>query len=238
MLSRHRRKEYRWWPTDEATLYAWWDFDDTSTLTLSSGDITAVTDKGSNGHDLSSAVDKYPSRLTAQQNGRTVARFDGVDEYMTNTYGETVNDLCFYMAGVKRRADGNVCLFLDGIGSSNRQLWYTPADNTTGFFKGGTAQFVAQQITANTAFVAWFRDQGGNDWAAQTNGTYELSTSTPGTQQMTGIAIASAWDFGTNGELDISEILVFDTDTNGAIHANVREYMLTKYNIDIGPAGG
>lgn len=228
-----------WTPAREATLYAWWDFDDVSTLTLSSGDITAATDKGSGGHDLSSAADKYPSRLTAQQNGRTVARFDGVDEYMTNAFGETVNDLCIYIAGVKRVADGTLCYMVDGNASDKRQAWYVDATNDrTAFFKGGTAQFVAQQITQGTAFVTWLRDHGGDNWANQTNGSYELSTSIPGTQETTGMVVGAAFNFTAPGQIDMSEVIVFDTDTNGAIHENVRQYMLSKYNIDVGVAGG
>jgi hypothetical protein len=246
MFSSHRREHHNHQPTDSANIIAWWDFDDTSRLTLSSGDITAVVDKSGNGRDLSSAAGKYPSLVTGVINGRQVARFDGVDEYMHNTLGTTIDisatGATVYIAGVKRSADGAADqILIGGEDATHRFLWYPEATPAIRQFRGGTSQTITDQFTQNTSFVTALRQKNvAEDWAVQTNDTYQLNVTASGSQDITGITVCSTYDLSLFGQFDLSEVILFAEDTMvTATHdTTMRNYFLQKYNIDIGPQGG
>lgn len=64
-------------PKSIAGLYAWYDFSDTSTLTLNGSTISQIADKAG-GRNLSQAVAAtQPTRTTSALNGRTAATFSG-----------------------------------------------------------------------------------------------------------------------------------------------------------------
>lgn len=64
-------------PKSIAGLYAWYDFSDTSTLTLNGSTISQIADKAG-GRNLSQAVAAtQPTRTTNALNGRTAATFSG-----------------------------------------------------------------------------------------------------------------------------------------------------------------
>jgi hypothetical protein len=77
-------------PRSIAGLFAWWDFSDSATLTLSGSNITAVSDKSGNGRNAVqvSGVNQ-PTLATAARNGRNAADFDGVNDALDATVGAT-----------------------------------------------------------------------------------------------------------------------------------------------------
>lgn len=102
-------------PTLISGLVAWWDFSDISTLwqdTARTSAITAngqaikgVTDKSGAGHHLSEATNG-PTYTTAAQHGRSVARFDGVNDVLAATF-TTVQPYTLVFAGSLTSSGGN-----------------------------------------------------------------------------------------------------------------------------------
>ncbi len=71
-----------------ANLFDDWDFGDSSYVTLVSGAVSQLTSKTGSGRDfLQATANKRPLLVTNQLNGKSVARFDGVNDGMqfTNT---------------------------------------------------------------------------------------------------------------------------------------------------------
>lgn len=69
-------------PKSLSGLYAWYDFSDSSTITLNSGNISQITDKSGNGKTLTQATALNQPTFTANaQNGKSVAACGG-DQYL------------------------------------------------------------------------------------------------------------------------------------------------------------
>jgi len=75
-------------PTDlGASLIAWYDANDPSTVTESSGQVTDWADKGANGYDLDMNNNTPEWGLGAQINGRNVMHYEGTFDELYGTSG-------------------------------------------------------------------------------------------------------------------------------------------------------
>jgi hypothetical protein len=75
-------------PKSIAGLGGWWDFSDSSTVSLSSSEITSVTDKSGNGRNAAQGTaNNRPSIATNVRNGRAAALFDGSNDALDVTWG-------------------------------------------------------------------------------------------------------------------------------------------------------
>jgi len=73
-------------PTDVATLEAWWDGDDLSSITESSNAVSQWDDKSGNSHDLVQATGaNQPTYTTSVLAGRAGIVFDGTNDRLSNT---------------------------------------------------------------------------------------------------------------------------------------------------------
>ena len=96
-------------PLDLPNLKGWWDFSDISTLfqdsskttpVASDGDVIgAVEDKSGNGNDfLQPTTADKPLYKTSIVNGKSIARFDGVDDHLEQTgFSLATNATLFYV---------------------------------------------------------------------------------------------------------------------------------------------
>ena len=77
-------------PKSVPGLFAWWDFADSSSLTLSGSNITQVLDKSGNNRTASQATgNNQPTLATAARNGRNAAQFDGVNDALDASIGSS-----------------------------------------------------------------------------------------------------------------------------------------------------
>lgn len=236
-------------PTMNSFVGGWWDFDDTSNITISSGDVTAAVDKTGNGYDMSSAVDQYPS-VVSMFNGRSGASFDGVDEYTVCTwpsYDSSAGDgATYYIVMTPRRADNQDSWIIDGTSAGSRVLWFNLGATTfQGVTAGGTTRYnTSNQWSQNGNIVTFLRIKditNADEFAFQSNGTYEL-VGVPGTNNTTGITLCSSYDLGGSfGQYDIGEVIWVKADLHSSQSGgaeNIRNYLLSKWNVDVGAYGG
>lgn len=106
-------------PRTISTLTAWWDMSDATSLFTDAG-ITAVTadgdkiyqanDKSGNSkHMVQTTLGLRPLHKRAIRNGLHVARFDGVDDYLTQTFTADASYTVFLVAVKNSAVDGNFC---------------------------------------------------------------------------------------------------------------------------------
>lgn len=89
-------------PLSLTNLIAWYDFSDTATITTSSGAVTAVTDKSTNGYTLSQSTSRRrPSSGTRTINSLNVLDFDGSDSLenfsFDSAFGQNDNNSYFVL---------------------------------------------------------------------------------------------------------------------------------------------
>lgn len=79
---------------DEITgLVLWYDFNDSSTITESSGIISSVSDKSGNGNGCSQPTSSFrPTVATASVNGKNTALFDGANDFLIVTNNAIYDD--------------------------------------------------------------------------------------------------------------------------------------------------
>jgi hypothetical protein len=143
-----------WTPANLSSVDLWFDFSDSSTVTHVANAISQVNDKSGNAIHLTQATGAHkPTYVAAAQNGLSVARFDGINDNMSNTSlggvvpgnnqtmlvvakcTHTVTGWIYWnnngggtptVAGVHLRGP-NHCRMQ---GNSNNYAFYDPADNT------------------------------------------------------------------------------------------------------------
>ena len=103
-------------PASIAGIKAWWDFSDISTLyqqasptalpvTADGQTIAVVTDKSGGGNELEQNTASYePTYKTGIINGKSVARFDGVDNFLDATTVGADTSWTFFIVAQKRSA--------------------------------------------------------------------------------------------------------------------------------------
>jgi hypothetical protein len=75
-------------PASISNLGAWWDFSDSSTVSLSLSAITSVTDKSGNSRTATQSTgNNQPAIAASVRNGRSAALFDGLNDALDVTWG-------------------------------------------------------------------------------------------------------------------------------------------------------
>jgi hypothetical protein len=208
-------------PASVATLRVWYDFGDTSTITETSGKVTAVTDKSGNAYTASQGTDsRRPLTGIDTINGRNVLTFDGSND------GLSIPSSSFVAADQKtffivHKTDGT------GTGSS---LLRVDGSN------GG-----AFQISTNVAGLSTSANHR-NDWSSLASVT---GTGTTGTPQISGMwrTTSQAYAFingiksaaATSNSLTPAGSLVLGADFyyGGAYKGNVAEMIFYNSNISL-----
>jgi len=223
-----------WRPTDHSAIHSWWDYSDVSSLTLSSAEITGVTDLSGNGHDLTSAADKYPDSLPVGPYGLFMARFDGVDEYMEASGANWDNFTDIHQYGIHMVVTVQETFAAGppihaGVHADNRFLLYTNTSGDLIVFRGGSASTSASRMTQGTLHYLWHRGKSGQQPAVQCDDDYELLLSA-GTDTQIGFRIAAHVDFSYYSQLDVGEIVVVDEDDNTS-RTELEEYFAWKWGV-------
>lgn len=236
----------------KANIQLWLDASDASTITLTSGAVSNWADKSGNGIDFAQGTaTNRPIVQTAEQNGRDVVRFDGVNDYLIHNTSILLKNLAGSTMYLVHRLRSNTATRRDlavisnnttsagrlgmhtSLGTANK---YVTTMRTT---DGGAAQtttstnnsdtnwrlLTASQIytTANTAIFV-------NNVADGTNSGVSPSSNTSNTDSARatigcGIALTMFAD------IDVAEILIYNVNHSTAQRAQVWNYLKAKWNL-------
>jgi hypothetical protein len=244
-----------WTPANlGASLLAWYDADDTSTLLVSGVPVTngntptdGWDDKSGNGHDTTTS--DLPTWHSAVLNGKGVMRFDGTnDGFFINSAFMYTNATIEIWIVAKSDESGTGALISEGNGTSGAQVYRVYDDDTNN-------DYVFQYTNASNVdrFVNT-QNRSTNDWdliiatdygaATGTNlevvdldaGTTAAYTRDGGTWNRFSIAYSLRSTAGTFFDGDIAEIVVVSAALTGADRTNMTAYMNTKFGKSWTPA--
>ena len=234
----------------KANIQLWLDASDASTITLTSGAVSNWADKSGNAIDFAQGTaTNRPIVQAAEKNGRDVIRFDGVDNYLIHNTSILLKNLAGSTIYMVHRLRSNTASRRDlavisnnttsavrlgiytSLGTANK---YVTSMRTT---DGGAAQtttsgnnsdtswrvLIGSQIytTANTAIFV-------NNVADGTNSSVSPSSNTSNTDSARatigcGIALTMFAD------IDVAEVLVYNTNHTTAQRAQVWRYLKAKW---------
>lgn len=215
-------------PDSISGLFAWFDADDASTFTYSSGVIVSQwNDKSGNGYHISQGtVANQPTR-DGTQNGRTTVQFLDATHWMTNTTGLTPATISAFVV-LRRR----------GVTVAN-VYWFTSTEGRFGF-ECNTATKIervnqAALMTANTS-IETTQYHLITAYASASATSVRLDGVDDGSGSGSGMTASNA-GFGvggkTNGDFPadamIAELLVYDSNLSTTDRDSVEEYLQSKW---------
>lgn len=235
----------RFLPTDIAGLQLWLDFSDISTLFIDSAKTTSVTsdgdvigaaeDKSGNGNDILQATTaNKPLYKTTIQNGLSIGRFDGVNDFVaTIAFGSTLTQPnTIIHVGNKKNAQGDNAYFYDGIDGANRNASLTNVGRTP----DGLRIFAGASFLPDTTHplnvmilqTALFSGLTSEIWLnGVTQGVGNASI-----QGINGLTVGAVnGGGGSHLDGDMAEILVYNANLSSADRQAVEIYLNNKWAI-------
>jgi hypothetical protein len=231
----------------------WFDADDASTITASSGSVSQWNDKSTNAlHATQSTSASQPTTGSVTLNGRNVIDFDGTADFMSSTstsnVGRNVTGITTYavlrydnLAG----GEDNVLRLLTGGTNARIQINLT---TTSGVIRvaGRTLDAdglgVAQSTNLGSGSSGWITQVGlydiaNTDLYQYINGTlngsntaYQTATTTSNTNS-TGYTLGSGASGANLFDGAIAELLIFNSLHNATTRQAMYDYLLQKWGV-------
>lgn len=256
----------RWTPASIG-VDAWFDANDSSTLTLSGSNVTQWADKGLFGGDWleQPTSGQQPTLVSPGQNGLDIIRFDGVDDFLrfTANYGDLLRNVggatIFRVAKWRSTPAAEkhiVCLLTNT--TTSRAIIGSDASGHHRLVGRRLDSDAAQVLPTAAAVGAGYQIQCGwidyanSDAANWIDGTQDGSTTTFQTDGNTsdtaslytateGSAVGAYFSAGTPygvPDIDLGEILIFRSALSTADRQKVEGYLAHKWGIAANlPAG-
>ncbi len=208
-------------------LVLWLDGSDADTITESSGLISEVTDKSANDKNGTASADVRPTLVSSVQNGRSVMRFDGADDYL-NINSSVVYRTIFVVA---KSDDASFSNYPGIVGD------YTGTSPSNGHIVNGV-DGTTKIASATSNYTSAYRNgtsiagSSGHDFSPLNEfwiGSFELSSSITNTTSAIGMINGGGryWDG------DIAEIIAYNVALDNTDRALVEAYLSTKWGIEV-----
>lgn len=228
-------------PTDLANLVLWLDASDISTLwqdlgkttpVSSDGDVVGVWDDKSGNNNVADqgTTASKPLYKVAIQNGLSVVRFDGSDDYLILT-GLTVaagSFSAFFVADITKNATGRDYFFDTQTG---RLLFANDADSSdvVGWYDGGWKKLAA--AVGGDQILTWILTSGGNGEAFRNGASL-------GTAAYAAKGIDAETGLGANFQggqdyaiVDMMEVILYSSALSAGDRQKVESYLNRKWAI-------
>lgn len=216
-------------PNTVAGLIAWYDANDSATITKASDRVSQWNDKSSEGNNLTQGTGAdQPLWVDAVQNGKPIIRFDGVSEsindLITNTYTQPTT--LFIVATSPTESASDSKAFIDG--DSSRQIFNL---QTTGVGYRVWAGTTLQGGTRQTGFKLFRVKFNSTSSSLHINNTSTLSGDA-GTNSIEGFQIGASTHFGGGfANFDLCELLFYDADVSAGDITSIEAYLNAKWGL-------
>lgn len=224
-------------PSSVASLLAWYDFSDASLLFQLSNGTTAVsanndpvgyvTDKTSGAkHFIQATAGSRPLFKTNVQNGRSVVKFDGTDDFLTNALAVTTS--AAYVMGVFSLPSTNK-VFMDGVDGVNRLVisFFIATSNEFGILSGASG--FDEPYTAAATYHLWEAKFAGASSAVLMDSA-AFASGTTATITTAGLTLCVSNDLATGfGPSGIGELLFFSAVPSAGDLASLRTYLNARW---------
>lgn len=214
-------------PSSVAGLIAWFRADLLTGL-ANADPISTWTDLSGNGNNLTASSTARPTYRTAVINGKAVARFDGVNDYMTRTYGAALTQPTTIFI-VYKAATLEQTVIIDGLGSSRHSILTESGTNYLRMYAGTTIVGTTAFTTAAAVVSATFSGAASD---MRLNGT-TIITGNPGSQTMSGINLGADPGFSYFFDGDIAEVLIYNSALSLADRQYVERALGTFYGVTV-----
>lgn len=218
-------------PKNISGLAGWWDADDSSTITVSTG-VSSWADKSGNGRTLVQTTENnQPTRVLNSLNGKAVISFDGVNDTLGASF--TLSQPCQHFVVFKYNA---------AYVSGNPRAWDGFA--TSGGLHRGSATNMVMNYGASDdqatvtdaemqAFGIWETEANGADSFIRRAGVRRDTTNNNiGSNSPSGIRLAVFQNgFSAPGNVSFAEVLIYGRVLSAEEASRVRKYLGTKYNL-------
>ena len=227
-------------PLEISGLQLWLDANDSSTITLNGSTVSQWNDKSGNGYNVSqSTASNQPTYQSAVLNSKSVVRFDGSGDVLTNTtdtpVGGSTNRTVFVVfnsnTGITAKyplalgnstSTGQTFGISQEIGvrvNSGYQIWTTSVDSTHAIVT------IILDGTSTTDLSAW---KNGSSLSAYTPSAQTINTTS-------GILVGNG-PSGGNLNGDVAEIIVYNSALSTSDRESVESYLSTKWGTAVAQA--
>lgn len=231
----------------------WFDADDASTITSSSGNVSQWNDKSGNGYHATQATGTaQPKTGTITQNGRNVIDFDGAGDYLASTassiVGQNVSGITVYVVVRYDNLSGgedNVLRLLTGGTNARIQVNLTTSvgvirvggrtlDNDTlavaqsSNLGSGSSGFITQVGLYDIANTDLTQKIGGT--TNGTNTSYQTATTTSNTAS-TGYTLGSGAAGANSLDGAIAELIIYNSLHSSTAQTSVYNYLNYKWGV-------
>jgi hypothetical protein len=214
-------------PPSIPNLVLWLDGDDTANMTLSSTSIGQVNDKSGNSNEGTATGDLRPTTVSAVQNGRSVMRFDGIDDYLNIS-----SSVAYRTVFVVAKYDSTTFSTYAGIVGD-----YTGTSPSNGHIVNGV-DATNKIASATNNYTTAYRNgtsiagSSGHSFAPLNEfwiGAFELSSSITNTTSAIGMINGGGryWDG------DIAEIIAYSSTLTNTQRAQIENYLSVKWGIAV-----
>ena len=218
-------------PLTISNMSLWLDGSDTATITESSGIISQVNDKSGNGKNGTATGSVRPTLVSSVQNGRSVMRFDGSDDYL-NINSSIAYRTVFVVAKYDNTTFGTYAGIVgDFTGTSPGNGHVVNGVDATTKIASATSNYASAYRNGTS-----ISGSGGHSFAPLNEfwiGTFELSSGMTNTTSAIGMINGGPryWDG------DIAEVIAYSTTLTNTQRAQIENYLSVKWGIAVtGPS--
>lgn len=212
-------------PLSVAGCKGWWRVDGGCDVSADGSGIGALYDRSGNGNHLIEATNK-PTYETNELNGLAVARFDGINDKLSGTFGAAVAQPTTILIVHKQASTGSTNNYVDGIVIGSRNALYGDA----GFFRYYTSTGISTGVVYDTSWHL----QVVNFTGASSKSYFEGITTgagNPGTGGLTGLLLGCTYDFVSFADCDIAEVILYGATLSDADQKSLEGYLAKRYDI-------
>lgn len=232
----------------DLTPQLWFDADDASTITSSSGNVSQWDDKSGNGYHVTQATGTaQPKTGTVTRNGRNVLDFDGTNHYLireTDTaLGRNVTGLTVYwVASFDSGGSGLVVAFATNL-AVNATRVASGFNTSTQFNNSGRTSDSDSSASANSSTLAtgtWYANCAVFDYANTdlnlyvnrtadgSNTSFQTATTTSNTDSLR-LTVGAGAGLAQRVNGQIAEVLVYHSAHSSTDREKVFDYLDGKW---------